>query len=68
MSRQKLRYLGNGPGQGDGVRIGGTEYKRNETYEVDYHLAAVLLGKGGFEVVKSIRKRIPKKVIKEYKS
>ena len=68
MSKQKLRYLGNGPGQGDGVSIGGIKYERYETYEVDSDLAAVLLRKGGFEVVKPIKKRTERKVTEEYKS
>ena len=55
MSKQELRYLGNGPGQGEGVAIGGIEYEPYKTYKVDSDLAAVLLRKGGFEVVKSTK-------------
>ena len=58
MSKQELRYLGNGPGQGEGVAIGGIKYEPYKTYKVDSDLAAVLLRKGGFEVVKSAK---PKK-------
>ena len=58
MSKQELRYLGNGPGQGEGVAIGGIKYKPYKTYKVEADLAAVLLRKGGFEVVKSTK---PKK-------
>ena len=56
MPKQKLRYSGDGPGQGEGVAIGGIKYERNKTYDVDEDLAAVLLRKGGFEVVAAKKK------------
>ena len=65
MKKERLRYLGNGPGQGDGVSIGGTKYERNETYEVDSDLAAALLRKGGFEVVTPAKKRTERKATEE---
>ena len=65
MSKQKLRYLGNGPGQGDGVSIGGIKYEKLKTYDVDDELAAVLLRKGGFEVVVAQRKNTERKANKE---
>lgn len=67
MSKTKLRYLGDGPGQGDGVSIGGIKYERYKTYEVDADLAAVLLNpkRGGFEVVKPTAKRKAEKVAEE---
>ena len=68
MSKQKLRYLGTGPGQGDGVSIGGIKYERNKTYDVDGKLAADLLRRGGFEVVEAPRKRTERKVEEETKS
>lgn len=52
MGIQKLRYLGTGPGQGEGVSIGGIVFHRQEIYEVDDDFAAILLRKGGFEVVR----------------
>jgi len=45
---RKLRYLGNAPGQGEGVSIGGIIFYRDEEYEVDDDLARRLLKKGGF--------------------
>ena len=60
MSKQELRYLGNGPGQGEGVAIGGIKYEPYKTYKVDYDLAAVLLRKGGFEVVRKAVKKAEK--------
>ena len=57
MAKQKLRYLGTGPGQGDGVSIGGIQYEKQKTYEVDEDLAAVLLRKGGFEVVQPAKRK-----------
>ena len=57
MSKQELRYLGNGPGQGEGVAIGGIKYERNETYKFDADRAAVLLRRGGWEVVKPIERK-----------
>ena len=65
MPKQKLRYLGNGPGQGEGVAIGGIKYERNKTYEVASDLAAVLLRKGGFEVVTPAIKKIERKATEE---
>ena len=65
MAKQRLRYLGNGPGQGDGVSIGGIKYERTKTYEVDSDLAAALLRKGGFEVVNPLVKKAPAKKIEE---
>jgi len=52
MAIKELRYLGNGPGQGEGVRQGGIEYKPYETYKFDDGRAADLLRRGGWEVVK----------------
>lgn len=57
MSKQKLRYLGNGPGQGDGVAIGGIRYVPHETYDFDADRAADLLRRGGWEVVKPIKRK-----------
>jgi len=65
MSKQRLRYLGNGPGQGDGVAIGGIKYKQNQTYDVDDKSAASLLRRGGFEVVPAPRKKEERKVEEE---
>lgn len=55
MPKQELRYLGNGPGQGEGVAIGGTQYKPYKTYKFDADRAADLLRRGGWEVVKSTK-------------
>ncbi|GAG43117.1 unnamed protein product [marine sediment metagenome] len=68
MSKKKLRYLGNGPGQGEGVAIGGIKYKPFETYDVDDDLAAVLLRKGGFEVAVPVVKKIERKAKEETES
>ena len=65
MKKERLRYLGNGPGQGDGVSIGGIKYERNKTYDVDDKIAAVLLRKGGFEVVPAPRKKAERKATEE---
>jgi hypothetical protein len=57
MAKQKLRYLGNGPGQGASAAIGGVRYEPYQTYNIDDELADILLRKGGFEVVKpAVRK------------
>ena len=68
MSKKKLRYLGNGPGQGEGVAIGGIKYKPFKTYDVDDDLAAVLLRKGGFEVVAPVVKKAERKAKEETES
>jgi len=57
MAKKKLRYLGTGPGQGESAAIGGVKYEPYQTYDIDDDLAAVLLRKGGFEVVKPAREK-----------
>lgn len=49
---KRLIYTGTAPGQADVIRIGGHEYRRGETYNVIDTVAADLLRRGGFEVVK----------------
>ena len=49
---KRLIYTGTAPGQAEVVRIGGAEYRRGETYNVIDTVAADLLRRGGFEVVK----------------
>jgi hypothetical protein len=56
MSKQELLYLGDGPGQGEGVAIGGIKYERNKAYKFDADLAADLFRRGGWEIVKPERK------------
>ena len=67
MSQQKLRYLGNGPGQGEGVAIGGIKYERNKTYKFNTDRAKDLLRRGGWEVVKSTKPK-KKKTVEESES
>ena len=60
MANKKLRYLGNGSGQGESAAIGGVKYEPYQTYDIDDDLAAVLLRKGGFEVVKPAARKAEK--------
>ena len=50
---KRLIYTGTAPGQAEVIRIGGCEYRRGETYNVIDTVAADLLRRGGFEVVKN---------------
>jgi hypothetical protein len=68
MSQQELRYLGNGPGQGEGVAIGGIQYKPNETHKFDADRAADLLRRGGWEVVKLTKPKKERLVAEEGES
>ena len=51
---KRLIYTGTAPGQAEVIRIGGAEYRRGETYNVIDTVAADLLRRGGFEVVKKV--------------
>ena len=62
MAKQKLRYLGDGPGQGESAAIGGVQYEPFQTYNIDDDLAAVLLRKGGFEIVKPAARKAEKAI------
>ena len=68
MSKQKLRYLGNGPGQGEGVAIGGIRYEPHETYDFNATRAADLLHRGGWEVVKPIKRNPGRAITKRKRS
>ena len=68
MSKQELRYLGNGPGQGEGVAIGGIQYKPYKTYKFDADRAADLLRRGGWEVVKPPKPKKERLVAEEGES
>ncbi len=68
MPKTRLKYLGTAAGQSECIRIGGYQFVRGESYNVDEDLAERLLARGGFSVPKPAIKKTKKTAIEEIES